>query len=465
MAISNKHSVGSMEQQRAIPVGTKSIKAFSISIPTLDGFVDLEKSAHLPTKHAAIMTPRPAPCSPPSPRLTPREKLDALTSLRFFAVCAVFLCHSSTIIAAADPSAQGLVLSVLGEGYAGVSFFFTLSGFILCYCYYEKFEGTFEDRSLSRRDAIFTFAALYKDYFVARLARIYPLHLFALLVSVALVKSGALVSVLGPAYLEEINMFRVRAFVAQLYLLQAWFPEGQTPIIHMYNDVSWSLSAEFFFYACFPFFCFLVYKIRSARGTFAFVYYALTAVVVMEVCSDSSNQAVKGAFFTHWFGYYFPGIRLTDFVVGMCSFFWYKRLQALTSKMTNRVVLSAVFEVAPLLLALLAAVSAVTMGTKVWFRFSSWYVPASVCVIVGFAQNGPLARTVFSNKWLVLLGEMSFAFYLFHFMILSAVTTRMRGNVYALVSLSFVATSVASYLALRFFENPVRKKIRDMMSS
>lgn len=423
-------------------------------------FVDLEKSAHLSAKHA-VVTPRPAHCFPPSPS----EKLDALTSLRFFAVCAVFLCHSSTIIASADPSSHGLLLSVLYEGYAGVSFFFTLSGFILCYCYYEKFEKIFEDPSLSRRNAILRFAAQYKDFFVARFARIYPLHLFVLLVAVVLAKVGALVPVLGPTNLGEIKMFRVRAFVAQLYLLQAWFPEGQTPIIHMYNAVSWSLSAESFFYACFPFFCFVMHKTRRASGTFALAYYALTAIVVMDVCSPSSNQADKDAFFAHWFGYYFPGIRLTDFVVGMFSFFWYEKLRAITTRMPNKVVFSAIFEVAPVMLTLLAALAAVKIGVKGWLRYSSWYVPASVCVIVGFAQNGPLASTVFANKWLILLGETSFAFYLIHVMILSAVTTHMHGNVYALVSFAFLATSAASYLAFRIVENPMRKRIIKMMNS
>jgi peptidoglycan/LPS O-acetylase OafA/YrhL len=453
----------------------KLTQAFSISDAPPNDPTDLEKSAPLevrskpsplrPKNASPASTAHAAPLSPGSPA---REKLDALTSLRFFAVCAVFLCHSSSIVAAADPSTKGVLLSVLGEGYAGVSFFFTLSGFILCYCYYDKFREIFEDRSLSRRDALVAFATQYKDYFVARVARIYPLHLAALLFSVVLVKTGALASILEPDLgLAEIDTFQIRAFVAQLYLLQAWMPEGQTPIIHMYNAVSWSLSAEFFFYACFPFLCALVYKIRSSsRSAFALAYYALTAVVLMGVCSASSHQHGKGRALAHWFGYYFPGIRLSDFVVGMCSFFWYRRLKAVASaRVPNRTAFSAVFEVAPVLFAILTAFSAVAMGVKGWMRYSTWYLPASVCVIVGFALNGPIASTALSNKWLVLQGETSFAFYLFHFMILSSITTHVHGNVYALVALSFVVTSVVAYLASRLVENPARKKIREIMRS
>ncbi len=52
-------------------------------------------------------------------------------------------------------------------GYVGVTFFFVLSGFVIAYNYYDRFEK-FDVRALS-------------DYAASRLARIYPVYAFVIL--------------------------------------------------------------------------------------------------------------------------------------------------------------------------------------------------------------------------------------------------------------------------------------------
>ena len=56
------------------------------------------------------------------------QKLDALTSLRFFAAAMIVLVHSNPVF-----GAMGLAESLPLD--QGVSFFFVLSGFILAYNY------------------------------------------------------------------------------------------------------------------------------------------------------------------------------------------------------------------------------------------------------------------------------------------------------------------------------------------
>lgn len=85
------------------------------------------------------------------------KNLPSLTSCRFFAALAVVLHHSG---------ATGSAYEAVGKaGWMGVSFFFALSGFVLMWSF---------DPSRSKM-----------DFYINRLSRIYPLHLFGLLVSLA----------------------------------------------------------------------------------------------------------------------------------------------------------------------------------------------------------------------------------------------------------------------------------------
>src|SRR4030095_1353145 len=59
---------------------------------------------------------------------------------------------------------------VLSRMYLMVDFFFILSGFILCYVYAKNFEGR-----VTRQG--------FKKFTIARFARVYPLHLFSLLLT------------------------------------------------------------------------------------------------------------------------------------------------------------------------------------------------------------------------------------------------------------------------------------------
>jgi peptidoglycan/LPS O-acetylase OafA/YrhL len=96
--------------------------------------------------------------------------LRPLTSFRFFAALAVFFHHMIGFFFE-RPRLKELYQAYYYEGYAGVSFFFVLSGFILTYNY--------------RR--VFTSPKVREvwAFYVARLARIYPLHVLSFLVLVA----------------------------------------------------------------------------------------------------------------------------------------------------------------------------------------------------------------------------------------------------------------------------------------
>jgi peptidoglycan/LPS O-acetylase OafA/YrhL len=72
-------------------------------------------------------------------------RLDSLTGLRFFAALAVVLVHVGGQFATAR-----WLLTVESYGYAGVSFFFVLSGFVLTWSHREQSAGRFWWRRFAR---------------------------------------------------------------------------------------------------------------------------------------------------------------------------------------------------------------------------------------------------------------------------------------------------------------------------
>ncbi|ERT14322.1 acyltransferase family protein [Photorhabdus temperata] len=86
----------------------------------------------------------------------------SLTSLRFFAAFFVLLSHLGYL-----KDSDYFSWLFVYNGYIGVTFFFILSGFVLAYSYEEKMNR----KEISKR-----------NFFVARIARIYPLHILTFII-------------------------------------------------------------------------------------------------------------------------------------------------------------------------------------------------------------------------------------------------------------------------------------------
>ena len=88
------------------------------------------------------------------------------------------------------------------------------------------------------------------DFYVARFARVYPLHVFCLCVIVATTLSLSLMHSWRHAESLKVAVdpAAARSFVEELLLIQAWIPSAPR-----WNIPSWSISAELFAYVLFPF--------------------------------------------------------------------------------------------------------------------------------------------------------------------------------------------------------------------
>jgi len=169
-----------------------------------------------------------------------------LTALRFFAAFWVVMFHYWPKLDVAFTPA------IAAKGYLGVEAFFVLSGFILCHVYLSGFgEGRFR----------------YGDFLWNRLARVYPLHLATL----AGVGGMAIAGTIAGLRVDP-NILSWSALPANLLLVHAW---GFAPVSG-WNHASWSISAEWFAYLCFPAFAFAAWKLRerpiaAVLGALAFI--------------------------------------------------------------------------------------------------------------------------------------------------------------------------------------------------
>lgn len=165
--------------------------------------------------------------------------LNRLTGIRAVAAVFVVFFHFGDSLAALFPW-FGLLRPLYKSGDMGVDLFFLLSGFILSLNYLDKL------REFSKRN--------YFQFLRARLARIYPVHLFTLLLLTLFVLSARHLDV--KANLSHYSEF---VWVTNAFLIQVWpgFNRGLT-----WNFPSWSISAEWFVYLLFPLFAIVISKTR-----------------------------------------------------------------------------------------------------------------------------------------------------------------------------------------------------------
>lgn len=311
-----------------------------------------------------------APESPAPPRLP------ALTGIRIFAALAVYGSHIG--VPAESPDLLG---SFLTSGYCGVTLFFVLSGFVLALNYFDSFRHP-------------SAGGTYR-YFVARFARIYPLYILIIFYFVV-----------RQHMLGETADGWWRSALA----LQAWDPN----LDHAYafDPPAWSISVEFFLYACFPLLVPLIAKLRRPRtvllaaGGVAIAMGALAAWFVFDGRGELFWTDPGSA---HRWLYRTPLTRLGDFALGILAARLYIQTRGQES-------------IRRLGLPLVLGAAAVVIGLMCWedLVFTPWGwdfafgVPAAV-FIFGLAV-APLSwpARFFSLPLIVLLGEASYAFYLVH---------------------------------------------------
>ena len=384
-----------------------------------------------------------------------RRSLPALTSLRFFAAMYVVVHHLINIgllySQGADADRTATWYLAWGtQGHVGVTFFFVLSGFILAWCYHHVFATVDVDRMRGTRNR----------FWFARFARVWPLHaaMFAVMVPIVLVGVGSARGLLSSAWQG----------VANLLLLHAWIPYGGPDgVSQTFNAPSWTLSCEAFFYLIFPAVSVLVLRrlrwgIAQLVITIGATWLALGVVGVLVAPLERSD----------WIMHVFPATRVADFIIGVAAgLVFVQSLQrarlrgvvddgAVSTRgwtVLEATVLAATC-VSPLVWALGA--SEVLPSTLGW----SWFhLPIMTAAILVLAMGrGAISSGVLARRSLLWLGEVSYALYLTHMILL---LVAYRAGVYGMLglwpttlALVIAAVAVAGVVHERF-EKPVRRML------
>ena len=264
--------------------------------------------------------------------------INTLTSLRFIFAMMVFGAHCYVIDNHFD-------IHFFKEGFVGVSFFFMLSGFIIAYNYQKKFS----ENKITKR-----------TFWVARIARIYPLHWLTLLIAVAL----------GNYVIASGTIDWCKHFLASLTLTNAYIPKDN--YFFSFNSPSWSLCCEQLFYICFPFLIAFTKDYRKLLSTFLIC--AILSVVGMYF---TPMESIKG----YW--YVNPITRLPDFIAGMLLFQLYDHLK--TKNITSSQ--GSIIEIASIALFLSFYLYAAEIP-KV-YRYSCYYwIPIAFILISFSLQKG-----------------------------------------------------------------------------
>ena len=348
-----------------------------------------------------------------------RAELDALTALRFFAALLVFVYHCA-------PTAPFATQYALG--HSGVGFFFLLSGFILIYTYHREFTGAVPWRAV-------------RAFYVARFARIYPVHIVATaFAALVLWRFGGNVwDVSGAATREA-------AAVSQLLLVQSWVPNE---LVYLgINAPAWSISTEMFFYAAFPLLaCSLLRSFGASTPRAIWIAASMPWAIAVGVALVPHPVSV-------WTAYVLPPVRLPDFVVGMLL-----GIAFLRSVPARRSAGATSLEAA----ALAGVASAIALSPLApnALRYSLLLMPFWAVLIAVFVhQAGALSRLLQQAPF-VALGRASFAFYLIHWPVIAVVGGTLGWSQPVVSILVAFALSIGLSFALyRFVEEPMRARIR-----
>ncbi|WP_130908554.1 acyltransferase [Pseudomonas sp. Sample_16] len=363
--------------------------------------------------------------SAPNERL---ETIPALTGMRFIAALMVFFSHYPITGLGELPE------RIMASGYAGVTFFFVLSGFIITYNYIDKFESNPLNNT--------------PKYLWARFSRVYPLYILTMLF-VWLQKDAA------------------TPLTIYLFAAQAWHPDAS--VVGGLNSPAWSISVEAFLYFCFPILIPAFMRLGILQPGIKMLTAALLVVTIqLSLAGYLALPPRHDLPFTdpdsaHRWLYNFPLTRVLDFILGIFAATYYCRS---TKNKNNEKYWSYVCYSSILALIALMASKANYLSS---FSWDASYAGLFTLLILATAKTNksPVSRLL-STSPAVLLGEASFAFYLIHIIALPLFALNINrsfftGLAFELLFLGLIMTmSIGLHLSV---EKPCRRWLMQLVKS
>jgi peptidoglycan/LPS O-acetylase OafA/YrhL len=365
-----------------------------------------------------------------------KPALPALTGLRAILAVNIMFFHFT-------PPHIGLIRPIVDNAFVFVGFFFLISGFVLAYNYADR-------PSLSKR-----------AFYLARFSRVYPVYLFALVISI-------------PFLFQEWHARSPHDFYLGLILtpltLQGWSPLLAT----FWNTVAWTLPAETMLYAIFPFMLLaLAALFRGPLRRFDSVPWLIATILGIWLLGITP----------HTLYYLFNPDHLTEPVTRYTYAYWLRAIKytppLYVCTFTAGVLLSRLHAALPLTpkrRGLLAVSSLACLG--LFFAFAAGRVPYVLVhgalllplfatLLIGLAGPNPVS-SIFAWTPLVRFGETTFALYLLHFNVFQMIHlyhVPERLNVVAFDPwISYLAIILLAFAVHFLYEQPARRFVMNLFS-
>jgi peptidoglycan/LPS O-acetylase OafA/YrhL len=347
------------------------------------------------------------------------KQIDTLTSTRGFAALMVVIFHFGSNI----PPFK--FISVFQVGNLAVSYFFVLSGFVMFITYYGK------DYS-------------YSEYFKRRIARIVPLYILAIVLSI-----------IPPLLLFALHKMELpigftTALLLNVSFLQAYFPR----YVYLINAPGWSLCAEMLFYLLFPLILpFLSKKYKQKVIVIIIVFFFISQISFFYLLKNARFEGV------HEMLFYNPVFHLNQFLIGILGGYYYYR------NLETKFYLPSWFCLA-LILFTMKIFNMAALGNYLNLH-NGLLAPLFIIFIISTAKR----KNVFLRaKVLVFLGEISFGIYLLqrpiHYYVCDQINRKfMHLNDTMLFYFYVVVLVIVSAISYIYFEKPLRNRINSIRTN
>jgi len=164
---------------------------------------------------------------------------------------------------------HNILFSAYEFGWISVQFFFTISGFVFYYLYLKQISN----KKIS-----------FKEFFILRFSRLYPLHFVTLNIVLILYLTFKLLD-LELFSFSEIN---IKHYILNILLISSWGFENQAS----FNTPSWSISIEVLLYMLF----FFVAKINVK------IFYSTTFLILFGIFIFYFNKLIGYGIFCFFIG-------------------------------------------------------------------------------------------------------------------------------------------------------------------
>lgn len=348
------------------------------------------------------------------------NRLTALDSLRGIAILMVLFVHTSGWITPGWPWLQ----QATQLGPRGVQLFYVVSAFSLFLSY-------------KQRTAVGPFS--YQSYFIRRLARIAPMFWVAIALNLA-------ISGLSPRYWAPDGVTWSDVALTAMFL-NGFKPDAITSVV----PGGWSVAIEMMFYLLLPVFFLCVRSLRAALIAAALCLFIGTAVCAWYFQANQGYYSDANRYLLYSFSWllWLPA-QLPVFALGIVLYFMREKIPS-----------------SPGLGACWLALAVITLAASLYLP-SDGLMRNYLLSSVGFlflcmaSMNGDLR--ILDNRFLQIVGKVSFSIYLIHFAVLTAgqkinhhfFGIHEAGDIKFLVA--FVAVTFAcvgfSYVTYRCIEEP-----------